>query len=193
MIDSDAFLRSGRLSLRIDELVADHVAKRHGEWSFASQRNGGPRTPLWMAGNAPFKPAQPNAGLQVWRGGPLLNSSWDALRRWWAADVGDFHNRHHPYEQAGINRTLERGRDYGVLLGLEWLNKSEWRSLPAAHISSVSRFDRMRVLAATLANIRGSFLQRCGQMPNATSIDATRTAERLLERRATQSREHARE
>ena len=24
----------------------------------------------------------------------------------------------------------------GVLLGLEWLNKSEWRSLPAAHISS---------------------------------------------------------
>ena len=124
----------------------------------------------------------------------------------------------------------------GVLLGLEWLNKSEWRSLPAAHISSVSRFDRMRaltlharylrgatlplplpdgrgvvpsregwscrharhhhlrrVLAATLANIRGSFLQRCGQMPNATSIDATRTAERLLERRATQNREHARE
>ena len=53
MIDSDAFLRSGRLSLRIDELVADHVAKRHGEWSFASQRNGGPRTPLWMVCRPP--------------------------------------------------------------------------------------------------------------------------------------------
>ena len=81
MIDSDAFLRSGRLSLRIDDLVADHVATRHGEWSFASQRNGGPRTPLWMAGNAPFKPAQPNAGLQVCRRHRVRRRGRRSLRR----------------------------------------------------------------------------------------------------------------
>ena len=137
MVDSDAFLRVGGLTLTVEQMVQRH-APPPGQYGALVDS-----APIWLANNVPWGREEPNCGLQIWRGGPLLHRSWSALHAWWHADRNPLT---HGFEQAGLYAALQRWSDYSVLVELPWMNKSAWTKLPAVHISSGDRGERMRVM-----------------------------------------------
>ena len=173
-IDSDAFLRSGKGSLSIGEFFHNY---RKNASTLVDTASGGRRTPVWMPSNEPFEGPynRVNTGLQIWRGGELLNESWRVLRLWWATDIRP---RQHPYEQSAVDG-LQEGQDYGLLHGLPWIDESH--ALPAVHVHSHHTDRRVPILRDELARERGELLARCGPAPIATRINVTATVLDYLE------------
>ena len=179
MIDSDAFFKSGQLAVPVDRLVLDFRIKANE----SHEPTGGPRVPLWMPSNEPYEGPnrRPNTGMQIWRGGDLLEESWRVLRQWWARDSRP---REHPFEQSGL-QGLQAGSDFGVLRGLPWMDENVWRVLPAVHIGSLESSRRLTLMGNALKHVGSSRRQKCGEIKE-TDLDTTATAKKYLERGWTQ-------